>query len=258
MTISEAKRIKDAFYRKSVPSEEDVFIFTEALSFLIEETSNPNYMLELGGYYYGIRNFELALKYYELAAEYKLVDAYDCLGYIYYYGRTGKKDYEKAFHYFSLAADAGNIQAEYKIDENRNFKEDTEKIDVPNKAVNALMRKAIWEHYDANNKRENVLLDINKKDCDIKSIWDSISEYLPIYSLFQSDRKNDDNDSEVQDPLKEAVKLIMNDTDIQKELEIINLTLLFSSYISIPIILFLVSAAASMALSKSIPSSLPN
>ena len=96
---------------------------------------------------------------------------------------------------------------------------DTEKIDVPNKTVNALMRKAIWEHYNAKNKRENVLLDINKKDGDIKSIWDCLLDYLPIYSLFQSDRKNDDNDSEVQDPLKEAVKFIMKDDAIKKELD---------------------------------------
>lgn len=96
---------------------------------------------------------------------------------------------------------------------------DTEKINVANKTINALMRRAIWEHYDANNKREIVLLDINKKDCDIKPIWDSISEYLPIYSLFQSDRKNDDNDSEVQDPLKEAVKRILKEDAIKKELD---------------------------------------
>ncbi len=115
MTIIEAKRIKDAFYGKSAPTEEDIFLFTEALNYLIEETKNPHYMLELGGYYYGERKFDLALKYYELAAEYKLEESYDCLGYIWYYGRTGKKDYEKAFKYFSLSAEAGNIQAAYKV-----------------------------------------------------------------------------------------------------------------------------------------------
>lgn len=38
------------------------------------------------------------------------------------------------------------------------------------------------------------------------------------YSLFQSDRKNSDSDNEVQDPLKEAVKQIINDEKLQKEL----------------------------------------
>ena len=49
MTIIEAKRIKDAFYRKSAPTEEDVFLFTEALRYLIEVTKDPRSMLELGG-----------------------------------------------------------------------------------------------------------------------------------------------------------------------------------------------------------------
>lgn len=115
MTITEAMRIKDEFYEKSNPSEDDVFLFTEAMQFLIEETKDPNHMMHLGGYYYGIRQFDLALKYYELAAEYKLTEAYECLGYIWYYGRTGEKNYEKAFKYFSKAKDAGDLIAAYKV-----------------------------------------------------------------------------------------------------------------------------------------------
>jgi predicted ATP-dependent endonuclease of OLD family len=37
--------------------------------------------------------------------------------------------------------------------------------------------------------------------------------------LFQSDRKNSDGDSEVQDPLKEAVKQILNDTALKAKFE---------------------------------------
>ena len=66
-------------------------------------------------YYYDERQFELALKYYEMAAEYKFNSAYECLGYIWYYGRTGTRDYEKAFKYFSLAREGGNIVAAYKL-----------------------------------------------------------------------------------------------------------------------------------------------
>jgi len=42
---------------------------------------------------------------------------------------------------------------------------------------------------------------------------------LPMYSLFQSDRKNSDGDSEVQDPLKEAVKQILNDTSLKTKFD---------------------------------------
>lgn len=41
--------------------------------------------------------------------------AYVCLGYIWYYGRSGEKDYKKAFENYSKAAERGNITAKYKI-----------------------------------------------------------------------------------------------------------------------------------------------
>ena len=115
MTITEAKRIQNAFYQLTNPTEEDRFLFVEALSFLIEQTKDPDYMVDLGAYYYGERRFDLALKYYDLAAESGNLYAMSNLGYIWYYGRTGEKDYEKAFHYFSLAADRGDLIAAYKV-----------------------------------------------------------------------------------------------------------------------------------------------
>jgi AAA15 family ATPase/GTPase len=56
-------------------------------------------------------------------------------------------------------------------------------------------------------------IDVTKGDT--KSIWDKLPNYLPLYSLFQSDRKNSDGDSEVQDPLKEAVKQILSDETLK-------------------------------------------
>ena len=41
---------------------------------------------------------------------------------------------------------------------------------------------------------------------------------MPVYSLFQSDRKNSDGDSEIQDPLQEAVKQIISDPELQATL----------------------------------------
>ena len=115
MTVSEAKKMIRRYYDISKPTEEEDFQYVEALTFLWEETKDPRLLLELGGWYYEKRRFDLALKYYEMAAEYKLPDAYNCLGYIWYYGRTGVKDYEKAFRYYSLAAESGNTEAAYKV-----------------------------------------------------------------------------------------------------------------------------------------------
>lgn len=115
MTITEAKQIQRSFYRIDVPTEDDIFMFTEAMNYLINETGDPHYMMSLGGYYYEAQEFRLAQKYYEMAAEYKLSDAYLCLGYVWYYGRTGTRDFEKAFNYYSLAAETGSIVAAYKL-----------------------------------------------------------------------------------------------------------------------------------------------
>lgn len=115
MTINEAHKICEDFYRLSNPNDEDRFLVTEALDYLITETKDPGYMLELGGLYYEQKQFELARKYYELAAEYDNTAALLCLGYIWYYGRTGARDYEKAFHYFDMARMRGDVNAAYKV-----------------------------------------------------------------------------------------------------------------------------------------------
>ena len=115
MTIPEARRLLREYYEKTNPAEEDFFLCTEALKFLIEETKNSDYMVELGAMYYEQKEFDLALKYYELAAEYGNIYAISGLGYIWYYGRTGEVNYEKAFYYYDKARQMGNLAAAYKV-----------------------------------------------------------------------------------------------------------------------------------------------
>lgn len=95
----------------------------------------------------------------------------------------------------------------------------TKGIECENQSVNAIMRKSIWEHYVAELNLQEIEIDVSKEDA--KKIWDKLSSYMPVYSLFQSDRKNSDGDSEVQDPLKEAVKQIINDEELQKTLSLV-------------------------------------
>ena len=78
------------------------------------------------------------------------------------------------------------------------------------------MRKSIWEHYSDALDLQDIEIDVSKEDA--KKIWDKLSFYMPVYSLFQSDRRNSDGDSEVQDPLKEAVKQIINDDELKQTL----------------------------------------
>ena len=115
MTILEARKICEDFFQLTNPDDGDRFIAEEALSYLIEETKDPEYMALLGGLYYEQKQFGLALKYYEMAVEYDHTYALVGLGYIWYYGRTGKRDYEKAFHCFDRARQKGDVNAAYKV-----------------------------------------------------------------------------------------------------------------------------------------------
>jgi len=90
-------------------------------------------------------------------------------------------------------------------------------ITCSNLTINAEMRTAIWQHYISDLELTNIEIDVSKGDT--KSIWDKLQTYLPLYSLFQSDRKNSDGDSEVQDPLKEAVKQILNDATLRTKFD---------------------------------------
>lgn len=115
LTIEKAQQILDDYYDLTHTKYEDDISLIHALEFLIQETKDPEYMVELGGWYYEQRQFDLAEEYYLMAASLEYVDAYECLGYIYYYGRVGQPDYKKAFHYYKLASEKGNLVAAYKL-----------------------------------------------------------------------------------------------------------------------------------------------
>lgn len=118
-TEDKAERIRQSVMtvyqlnRKTTLDEEEEFIMMENLAFLAEETKDPVYAEWLGGIYYDKRMFDLALKYYEISEAMGGRYIYNCLGYIWYYGRTGQVDYEKAYNYFSRMAqlpDNGDLE----------------------------------------------------------------------------------------------------------------------------------------------------
>jgi tetratricopeptide (TPR) repeat protein len=115
MTVEEARLIEKEFYGISNPDEEQEFMYIEAMNFLIEEENKPEDMMSLGGYYYELKKFDLALKYYEMASAFGIDAADECLGYIWYYGRTGEKNYERAFKHYSKSMERGNVVCAYKV-----------------------------------------------------------------------------------------------------------------------------------------------
>lgn len=89
---------------------------------------------------------------------------------------------------------------------------DNKSITDADKSKNASMRKAIWEHYSSDLQLQEAEIDVTKEDA--KNIWTQLKNYMPLYSLFQSDRKNSDGDNEIQDPMKLAVQEILKDHSI--------------------------------------------
>lgn len=79
---------------------------------------------------------------------------------------------------------------------------------------NASLRSAIW------NNCENLKLklqDIPADKSEAKNIYESLVRYMPMFSLFQSDRASTDDDKEVADPMKLAVDKALK--EVESEIE---------------------------------------
>ncbi len=129
-------------------------------------------------------------------------------------GAKNTKTFIKALHPSNPKCNA--LHAMKKTDLKAVLKE--EGIACDNQNVNAIMRKAIWERFQDNLELEDTEIDVASGE-GAKEIWDKLAMVMPVYSLFQSDRQNNDNDKEVQDPLKLAVTQFFQDAEIQETLK---------------------------------------
>ena len=101
-----------------------------------------------------------------------------------------------------------------KITELRKILDDNG-IECEDKTKSAVIRSAIWNHFSDDLQFNDVEIDVTKEDA--KNIWNQLKNYMPLYALFQSDRKNSDGDNEVQDPLKEAVRQILSNEELKRK-----------------------------------------
>lgn len=79
---------------------------------------------------------------------------------------------------------------------------------------NVQIRRAIWTN-EPNLDRQPTLVSLDEEDG--KKVWAKLKEELPLYALFQSDRASKDDDNEVQDPMKLAIKEAI--ASVQTELD---------------------------------------
>ena len=70
---------------------------------------------EAGGVAIDMKDYEKALKYYQLSAEKGYVKAWKAIGSLYYYGDGVEQSYEKALEYWLHAAEQGSAEAQASI-----------------------------------------------------------------------------------------------------------------------------------------------
>lgn len=88
-------------------------------------------------------------------------------------------------------------------------------LDVPDNRKSSLIRKEILKYYSNTEKKK---YDISIDKAGSKQIWEKIESYMPLYELFQSDRRNLDQDDEVQNPVKVLIKEILLRDEIANKL----------------------------------------
>lgn len=89
-------------------------------------------------------------------------------------------------------------------------------FDVSDKRKSSLLRKAIFASIESPNL-ETTSINITAESA--KQIWSSLKNYIPMYELFQSDRKNHDQDSEIQSPIKILINEILRSDSIAEPLQ---------------------------------------
>ena len=89
-------------------------------------------------------------------------------------------------------------------------------MNCEDRSKNAELRKAIWDYYSDDLQLQETEIELAKEDA--KNTWVQLKNYMPLYSLFQCDRKNSDGDSEVQNPMKIAVTEILKDERLMSSL----------------------------------------
>lgn len=113
-----------------------------------------------------------------------------------------------------------------KIDE---LRERAEELKIPeteyNGNISSSIRNAIRNKIGKKIKLKEFELVIYKekenKDNSAKDIWIKLQDYMPLYALLQSDRKNEEKDSEIQDPINFSIKQILEEDEIKEQLKII-------------------------------------
>lgn len=86
------------------------------------------------------------------------------------------------------------------------------------------LRNAIRNHFYQDQEIQTVLREIKiegklDNEDNRKKIWSNLKKYLPLYSLFFVDKPLNDQDSDIQDPMKEIIKEVLKRDEISPILD---------------------------------------
>ena len=100
---------------------------------------------------------------------------------------------------------------------NEDLKEILKETDVVDQEVDKRSNVEIRQAIRDTGKLARTTVAIPLDEDDTKALWAQISDALPTFALFKSDRASTDEDSEVQDPMKAAISIALK--EIQPQLE---------------------------------------
>ena len=89
-----------------------------------------------------------------------------------------------------------------------------------NKEIRAAIRNNFYPDGQIQTAKTEIKIDgsLDNED-NRKKIWSSLKKYLPLFSLFFVDKPLNDQDSDIQDPMKEIVKEVLKKDTITPLLE---------------------------------------
>ncbi|MFB6307068.1 MAG: ATP-binding protein [Flavobacteriales bacterium] len=83
--------------------------------------------------------------------------------------------------------------------------------------VNSELRKVIRDFYQSGREEQQIKVEGSIND-NRKNIWEKIKKEIPVFSLFNVDRDLNDEDKDVQDPMRTAVREVIEQKSIQDKL----------------------------------------
>ena len=115
------------------------------------KVNDPNALQQMGAIRYDEGNYDIAIKYWTIAAELRSMDVHYELGNMYWDGGGVEKDEEKGVYHYEKAAIGGHPEARHSLgcleEENSNVERSVKHFIIAANLGHEGSMKALWKHY---------------------------------------------------------------------------------------------------------------